>query len=165
MKRKPRGTGKGTAPASLPLPSMDEFKTRERANVGHKIPLYTADGRLTGHFIVCRGVDSDSFQRAHAKQTRRLAEIAALDEAEREEAMIEAKVEMQAALVADWSFSDPALMGGDDKTHAPTLENVRRFLRDAPQIGTELDKFASRRSLFFRTGLDSLRNSQGGPLS
>lgn len=135
--------------AELPAPPMEDFLTREKANAGHKIPLYAADGRLTAHWLRVRGVDSDAFQRARTRQTRRVAEIAGLAEADREDAIADATLEMQAALVSEWSFEKPC-----------TLANVKAFLRDAPQIAAEVDKFASRRTFFFKTPLDSLMPSQ-----
>jgi hypothetical protein len=128
---------------------MDEFMTRAKANEGHKIPLYAPDGRLTAHWLRVRGVDSDTFRKAQSRQTRRTAEIAALPEADREEAIIDATLEMQAALVAEWSFDQPC-----------THENIKAFLREAPQIASEVDKFASRRTFFFKTPLGSLMPSQ-----
>lgn len=131
-----------TAPkvAELPAPPMEDFMTRERANAGHQIPLYAADGRLTAHWLQVRGVDSDEFIRARTKQTRRTAEIVALPEEERDAAIVDATLEMHAALVAAWSFDKPC-----------TLANVKAFLREAPQIATEVDKLASRRTFFFKT--------------
>jgi len=144
-----RRTNKVKPAPALPAPGMEDFMTREKANAGHKIPLYAADGRLTAHWLRVRGVDSDAFQRARTRQTRRVAEIAGLDDVDREEAIADATVEMQAALVAEWSFEMPC-----------TPANVKKFLREAPQIAAEVDKFASRRTLFFKTPLDGLMPSQ-----
>lgn len=151
-KRTPRTGGarikREKAPA-LPTPGMDEFHTRTKANEGHKIPLYAADGRLTAHWLRIRGVDSDAFRKAQARQTRRVAEIAALDAEAREDAIMDATLEMQASLVIEWSFEMEC-------THA----NVKNFLREAPQIAAEVDKFASRRTFFFKTPLNALMPSQ-----
>jgi hypothetical protein len=124
---------------------MEAFLTRERANEGHRIPLYAPDGRLTAHWLQVRGIDSDLFRRAKARQERRTGEIALLDEDERDEAILDATLEMLTALVADWSFPQEC-----------SPANVKAFLREAPQIAAEVDKFASRRSFFFRTPLDGL---------
>lgn len=131
--------------AQLPAPGMDAFMTRSKANEGHKLPLYTADGTLSAHWLQVRGVDSDTFRKAQTRQHRRIAELAAMEAEEREEAIIEATLDMQAALVAGWSFDMEC-----------TPDNVKAFLREAPQIAAEVDKFASRRSFFFKvpsTGL------------
>jgi hypothetical protein len=151
--RTPRTGGarikKATKAPTLPLPGMDEFHTRAKANEGHKIPLYAADGRLTAHWLRVRGVDSDAFRKAQTRQTRRTSEIAALDPEAREDAIIDATLEMQASLVAEWSFDMEC-----------THDNVKAFLRDAPQIAAEVDKFASRRTFFFKTPLNALMPSQ-----
>lgn len=140
---------KKTNAPQLPAPPMEEFMTRAKANEGHKIPLYTADGRLSAHWLRVRGVDSDTFRKAQSRQTRRVAELASLEGEAREEAIAEATLEMQAALVAEWSFDMPC-----------TLDNVKNFLREAPQIAAEVDKFASRRTFFFKTPLGSLMPTQ-----
>lgn len=137
------------ADAPLPAPDMSEFLTRERANEGHKIPLYTPDGRLTAQWLRIRGVDSDEFTRTRARHTRRIADIVAMPEDAREEAILEATLDMQVALVAEWSFDIPF-----------TPENVKKFLRDAPQIAAEVDKLASKRTFFFKNPSGSLMPSQ-----
>lgn len=126
--------------AALPAPDMSAFLTRERANAGHKIPLHTPDGTLTDHWLVVRGVDSDEFTRTRNRHTRRVAEIAALPEEEREAAILDATLDLHAALVGDWSFTMPC-----------TVENVKAFLREAPQIAAEVDRLASNRTFFFKT--------------
>lgn len=143
------GKIKTKKPEALPAPAMSDFHTRAKANEGHKIPLYAADGRATSHWLRVRGIDSDTFRKAQTKQTRRVAEFAALPDAERDEAVAEATLEMQASLVAEWSFDMPC-----------TLKNVMDFLREAPQIAAEVDKFASRRSFFFKMPSGSLMPTQ-----
>jgi len=149
-KKKPRRVAKKPiAEQALPMPGMEEFKTRERANTGHKIPLFTAGGVLTAHWVRVRGIDSDAFQRARTKQTRRIAEIVELKEGEREEAVADATLEMLASLVAEWSFPEPC-----------EHDASKYFLRDGPQIATAIDKLSSRRAFFFQTPADSLMPTQ-----
>lgn len=62
-----------------------------------------------------------------------------MEEGEREKALEEGTLEMRAALISEWSFDMPC-----------TVENISNFLREAPQIADEVDKFASRRAFFFR---------------
>lgn len=132
-------TTKAAAKTKSPKIGMDAFKTRTQANLGQKIPLYTKEGELSEHWLIVRGIDSDEFRIAQSKQTRRIAEIAALPDAEREAGIMNATLEMQASLVAAWSFDM-------DCTH----ENVKEFLQEAPQIASEVDKFATRRAFFFK---------------
>jgi hypothetical protein len=150
---------KSINPAELPAPDMAEFATRDRANEGHTIPLHTPDGRLTKHWLRVRGVDSDEFIRARNRQNRKTAAIVGIeDEEEREEAILDATLELHCALVADWSFADPALMA--DKAKKCTPANVKAFLRTAPQIAAEIDRLASHRTFFFKMPSGSLMPSQ-----
>ncbi len=142
-----RRTNKKAKPQ--PVPAMEDFMTRAKANEGHKIPLHTPDGKLSPHWIRVRGVDSDSFIKARSRQSRRIGEIAAMPEDEQEEAILEATAEMLASLVAEWSFDMPC-----------TKENVINFLREAPQIAAEIDKFASSRTFFFKTPSNGLMPTQ-----
>jgi len=130
---------KANAPAELPKPGMGAFATREKANEGHTLPLYTATGELTAHWLRVRGIDSDTFRAEKNKQTRRLSEIVELPEEERFAAVVDATLEMRAALVAGWSFDEPF-----------NPEKVKEFLREAPQIADKIDEFASRRAFFFK---------------
>lgn len=149
--RKPRKTApKGGKDTSAAPVGMEAFMTRQRANDGQRINLHTAEGSLSHHFLVVRGIDSDEFQKAKAKQTRIIAEIAALPEEEAEERALDATCNLLAVLVKDWSFSDPAAMPPGAETYPCTLENVSRFLREAPQIREKIDELVSRRTLFFR---------------
>jgi hypothetical protein len=135
---KPR-TGSGTIKADPPAPPMESFFTRGRANEGVKVPLYTPDGQLSKHWLVVRGVDSDAFNHAKTKQTRRIGQIASLPEEERDAEIKDATLEMISSLVASWSFDREC-----------TLENIKAFLTEAPQIADKVDEFASKRSLFFQ---------------
>lgn len=148
--KKPIRTGgtRRTKAKPLPAPGMEDFMTRSKANEGHKLPLYTADGRLSAHWIRVRGVDSDAFIRARARQSRKIGEIASLPEEKQEEAIRESTLEMLASLVAEWSFDMPC-----------TPEAIRNFLREAPQIAVEIDKFASRRATFFKMGSGDLTDT------
>jgi hypothetical protein len=154
----PKG-GKTKTEAKAPLVGMDAFKTRDRANAGQRVELYTPEGNLSKHFLVVQGIDSDSFQRAKAKQARVIAELVAeKDEAKRDELLLDATCDLLAVLVKDWSFSDPALMPAGQAMEC-TVANVSQFLRDAPQIREKVDELASRRTVFFRMQSAALKSS------
>ena len=133
-----------TEAASLPTPGMEEFVTRLEANIGKKLELYTSDGRLTAHWLQVRGIDSDAFRQEKTKQTRRMAATGLLPKEEQPGVIADAALEMVVSLVAGWSFDKPF-----------THDNVKLFLQDAPQIVEEVDKFASRRTFFFKRPLAS----------
>ena len=124
--------------------TMDQFFTRQRANEGVTLPLYLPDGTPTSHSIKIRGVDSDIFKAAEAESSRRLMDMG-LDLLNNKEALTrivtEEKQAVIAALVISWTFEKPC-----------TLENVKELFREAPQIAEQVDRLASKRSLFFKFG-------------
>lgn len=123
--------------------TMDAFFTRQRANEGIELPLDLPDGTPTAHRIRIRGVDSDAFRTAHAESRRRLVELAsnkdktALDTADAEKE----RLTLLASLVVSWTFDVPL-----------TIDAIISFLREAPQLAEQIDRIASRRSLFFKAG-------------
>ena len=128
---------------------MKEFFTRETANKGVKLPLYYPDGTVSEHWIRVRGVDSDHFRRAEAVAKRSAIELAQINnEDERAKLILEKELECIASLVASWSFPD-----------ACNLKNVVNFLHEAPQISEMINKFAIKRSEFFKK---KLKNSTAG---
>lgn len=154
----PKG-GKRKTEAKPAIVGMDAFKTRDRANEGQRVELYTPEGKVSAHFLVVQGIDSDPFQRAKAKQSRVIAElIAEKDEDIRDARALDATCDLLAVLVKDWSFSDPALMPAGTAMEC-TVANVSQFLRDAPQIREKVDELASRRTVFFRMQSADLKNT------
>ena len=118
---------------------MEAFFTRERANEGVEVPLYTPDGTKSQHWIRIRGVDSDAFREAEANSKRDAFRVASIeDTVERAKAIQDAKLNLIAALVISWSFEKEC-----------THENVKEFFRQAPQIADAVDQVASKRALFF----------------
>jgi len=121
---------------------MAAFFTRERANEGIELPLAFPDGTPSPHWIRVRGMDSDAFKAADAQAKRRMFEIAGEPDKTKIEAFLaEAKVNSISSLVISWSFPE-----------APTAEAVKAFLKEAPQIADQIDRIASKRSLFFKNG-------------
>lgn len=128
---------------------MEAFFTRERANEGVEVPLYLPSGEKSPHWLRIRGVDSDHFRLAEADSRRKAIEIAAIDDpVERAKAIAEAKLDLIAELVIDWSFEEEC-------THA----RVKEFFRQAPQIADAVDQVASRRALFFGERSSSSQDS------
>jgi hypothetical protein len=159
-----RGTN-STEKKEKALVGFEAFKTRQRANQGFRLPLLNAEGHATEHWLYIIGIDSDAFQKAKAAQGERMLEIGALpDEDAREEASLQYFCEFLAAVVRDWSFSDPALMPSGEAMPC-TLEAVADFMREAPQIRNQVEKIVSQRSLFFRMQAASVSNTQSVALS
>lgn len=125
-----------------PVLTMANFFTRQRANEGVELALTLPDGTATKHSIRIRGIDSDAFKEAEANQRRRVYEATAEQDKDKlGKVLTDIRLETQAALVISWTFEDPC-----------TTENVKQLFRDAPQIGEEIDRLASRRALFFKLG-------------
>jgi len=118
---------------------MDAFFTRDRANEGIQLPLYTPTGKKTDHWLRIIGVDSDAFRLAEAAAKRDAFRVANIeDKAEQAAEIAAAKRRLIAVLVVAWSFPEPC-----------TPKTVEAFLEKAPQIMDAVDTAASRRALFF----------------
>ena len=123
------------------------FHTRERANEGQRLALYTPDGKKTEHWLQVRHVWSDAFQTANEAVLAGMHDAvmdAAGDTAKIDAAKREGQLRLWAALVSAWSFEEPC-----------TPEAVEAFLREAPQIGKQIDKFAADNKRFFGKGSTS----------
>lgn len=126
---------------------MDVFFTRDRANEGIEIPLYTAGGEKTDHKLRVLGVDSDRFRRAEAESKRDALRIAAInDEEVRAEEITIAKRKLLSSLVCGWSFEKEC-----------NQSNVMDFFHNAPQVMDAIDRVASTRALFFGKESNSLQ--------
>jgi hypothetical protein len=127
---------------SSPNDQVSKFFTRKRANEGFESPLSLPDGTPTEHTITIYGVDSDSFRKAQSESHRRMIDIAARQDKEAAEQMVKTeKFTLLASLVKSWTFDMPA-----------TVENVAALLEEAPQIADMIDRIASDRKRFFRSG-------------
>lgn len=124
------------------MSDMSKFFTRQTAGEGIKVPLSLPSGEESEHFFIVRGIDSDEFRDADARARRKALVISEIDDAEEKEDMVkESQLDIIVSLVADWSFEEEC-----------TPDNVRKFLREAPQISDAVDRIATRRSLFFAKG-------------
>lgn len=116
-----------------------DFFTRAKANEGERMPLSLPDGTPTDEWLQIRGVDSDQFRVALDDFRREMLALASLkDEAERAEKTEAARLKLNSALVIGWSLEA-------EFTEAALLE----FLREAPYVAAEVDRFASDRRRFF----------------
>lgn len=122
--------------------NLEAFYTKDLAEEGVMLPLDLPDGTPTEHWIRVRSVDSDAFRIAEAHSKRAALRIAAnkeLDDNGRILAARDTEFELIAALVVSWSFDMEC-----------TTSTVAKFLKQAPQIADEINKFACRRSLFYK---------------
>jgi hypothetical protein len=123
--------------------SPSQFHTRQSANEGIDLPLSLPDGTATEHKIKIRGVDSEVFRKAEIESRRRAMEAAATKGKEgiAPSEQLEERLFLIASLVISWSFEQEC-----------TIENVKAFLREAPQVADQIDSLAAKRSLFFKKG-------------
>lgn len=139
-----------TEEKKTPTLGMEAFFTREKAEAGIKLPLYSPLGEKTEHWLRIRGIDSDEFRVAESEARRDAMRVAAIeDPEERNIAIADAQRSLIATLVIGWSFEQEC-------SHS----NVMKFLREAPQIQDAIDKAASRRALFF---VSESKDSQHSP--
>ena len=129
--------------------SMEEFFTKDAANEGVEIPLYLPTGDKSEHTITIYGVDSDEFYRALQIEKRKLSgiEIAAkkLEGEDRLEYINDKQRESEYTvlgyLIKDWTFEMEC-----------TMENKIRFVKNAPQIGEQINRISGDRKLFLALG-------------
>lgn len=132
---------------------LEQFYTRDKANEGRKLPLYTPDGQQTEEWLLVRHVWSDAFIHAEESSLREARDaILAMgdksDPAEVAKLQASAKRRVLASLVAGWSFDMPC-----------TPESAADFLANAPQIAEQINTFAADSKGFFG---DGPRNSKRG---
>lgn len=125
---------------------MSLFHTRDAANDGIQLDLYTPTGVKTEHWLRVLGADSDAFRDAELNSKREGIRLTSVtDEKERTKLTRELQLKVLASVVVGWSFPKPC-----------TQANVMDFLREAPQIADAVDVMISRRNLFFaKRSIDS----------
>ena len=136
---------------------MEEFFTKDKANQGIELPLYTPDGKKTDHLLTILGVDSDAHYQAELREKRKIMALTptvkSLPESEREavisKAQRDSELEIFASLILDWTFEEEC-----------NHENKIKFLTNAPQIADMIDKVASDRKLFFMSGQSNSKGSR-----
>lgn len=119
--------------------SMKDFYTREVSNEGIEMPLYLpGTNTKSQHWLRIIGTDSDTFRLKNIEMKRKGFKIMELPEEKRDQAELDAKRELVASLVVDWSFTEEC-----------NLKNVMDFFHNAPHIQEAVNTIAAQRSLFF----------------
>tara|TARA_R110000765_G_scaffold44477_3_gene92167 strand:- start:398 stop:820 length:423 start_codon:yes stop_codon:yes gene_type:complete len=132
---------------------MDQFKTRDKANEGVRIPLSKPGGAPTEHWLIVRSAWSDEFQFARNAMFRDAVEeskaVSCAPEAEqgklRREFDRKRRAKAVAALIAEWSF---------DETECSEQSKID-FLLDAPQVLAMVEHIAEDDKRFFGQGWTS----------
>ena len=120
------------------MSGMETFAIRQRANDGRRVPLTLPDGTPTDHWLQIRSQWSDAFRQAREEAMQLVARLAQAGKAELDAALERSLLDVRAALVSDWSFDEPCVP-----------ENVRAFLREAPQIAELVDRAGADDQAFF----------------
>src|SRR6056297_336863 len=119
------------------MSEMEKFFTREVSQEGKKIPLSYPDGSESPHWVVLRGIDSDAYKTAFAKERTYL--LGLQEDGDIDDGTYEAsKIRLLSSCIASWSFDDD-----------PTPENVAKFFKEAPQVTDRLDRLIGDRKFFF----------------
>ncbi len=129
--------------------AVELFHTRAKANEGIELKLSLPDGTPTEHWIRVRGIDSDGFKAAETESRRNLLNIATeknILKLDTTALAHEEELRISVSLVISWSFPMEC-----------TPDNVRNFLKEAPQIAEQINRIAARRAAFFvKPSADSL---------
>lgn len=120
------------------MSGMEQFAIRQRANDGRRVPLTLPDGTPTEHWLQIRSRWSDAFRQAREEAMQEVARMAQAGKAELEAALEQSLLAVRAALVSDWSFDEPCVS-----------DNVRAFLREAPQVAELVDRAGADDQAFF----------------
>jgi hypothetical protein len=140
MARKTREQQGAPDPDVVKVTDLSVFLTRQQANEGIVMPLFTREGQATDKWIRIRGADSDEYRAQQADSLRRLAPLAEIkDEISRREAIELEKRKSIAALVMGWNLALDF-----------TQEKILWLLQEAPQIADQIDRVSTRRAFFFR---------------
>lgn len=112
--------------------NIEDFYTKPSHETGVKLPLKTPEGKQTEHFLVVKGIYSDSFREAR-NALARFELTAGKDEKERETL----NLKCLCALICDWSFDKDC-----------SEESKLELLRNAPQIADKINLFSAQNKNF-----------------
>jgi hypothetical protein len=121
------------------MSNMERYKIRGQAQQPIRVNLYDpATGKQTEDWLDVRSSLSDAFSEARDDTMRAVQEIEEPNKEKRAALVSELQLGLKVALVAGWSFDVPF-----------TEQNVREFLREAPQIQQMIMNIADDSSAFF----------------
>ncbi len=124
--------------------SMAAFGIMGQSEEGVKLNLTLPDGTETEHWLKVRGADSKAYRTEEARQKRLIVEKLnskknKVTPEEELKHMENARLSLLSSTVCGWSFEEEC-----------TTENVKSFLKTAPQIMDQIDGFAADRGNFMR---------------
>lgn len=122
-----------------PSVSIRDFFTREDANEGTTLPLFTPSGDPTDHWIKIRSIDSDEYRKAEMDMRRAIYSNPVEEGPKREAWLVEQRTKLIASLVIGWSLPDPC-----------TIVAREELVREAPALSDKIEELASKRALFVK---------------
>lgn len=129
--------------------SMNRYKIRQQAQTPKRVNLRDpATGVETEDWLEIRSSLSDEFIQARDETMQAVQSLNTSNPEERKKAVAELQLNLKVALVSGWSFEEPC-----------TPENVRDWLRDAPQVQMLILAVADNSAAFF--GMPSEDSSSG----
>lgn len=125
--------------SETPKTGPEIFYTKALQDEGVKLPLFTPHGAETEHFIVVLGTDSETFKKGVFVVNRKFQEADPKTDVEKLNMREDKNRALIALLIKDWSLGD---------NFPCTNENKIEFLKNAPQIQAEIDRFSNRKANF-----------------
>ena len=110
---------------------MELFYTKDMANEGKRIDLFTPTGEKTEHWIVIRSIHSDAYKAAQSAAMR--------DALGGEDSVADKNNKVLASLIKSWSF----------KTEL-TQDSAIAFINKAPQIADKIYTLAVNAEFFYK---------------
>ena len=125
---------------------MARYQVRGRANTPQRIHLFDPEtNEQTDDWLDIVSSLSDAFRLARDRAMQESGALASeRDDAKRKDALESIKRDMQASLVAAWSFDAPC-----------TTANVSAFLIEAPQVAMMIVSVADDNARFFKVALQA----------
>lgn len=118
---------------------MDRYAVRDRVQTPTRVHLNDpVTNEKTGDYLDVRSSLSTEFMEARDEIMQEVGELQEPNAAVRKERVRDLQLRLTASLVAGWSFPEPA-----------TVENVKKFLFNAPQIRAQLNAIADDTQRFF----------------
>lgn len=121
------------------MSNMNRYKIRKQAQTPQRVNLFDpATNAETKDWLEIRSSLSDEFTAARDETMQAVQEINEPSKEKRRQMVADLQLGLKVALVAGWSFDEPF-----------TEENVREWLREAPQVQQMIMSVADDSARFF----------------
>ena len=114
------------------MDDMELFYTKDMANEGKRVDLFTPTGEKTEHWIVIRSIHSDAYKAAQAEAMRSTL-------GGEEDTVSDKNNKVLASLIKSWSFKTELTQG-----------SAVAFINKAPQIADKIYTLAVNAEFFYK---------------